>query len=141
MAIYDKAKWHFEGDFPKSLPVTQGYVHIGFYLGWIVDQGLAGSLLTEDFAVEVEQYRTRKITGPRLLQITDGVLDDQMLSEEGDRFTAAYYARDEEGYVADYLAAFPQAETLYHVEDSAENFAAIEGKLSQRYDEWKKMKK
>jgi hypothetical protein len=56
MAVYDKAKWHVEGDFPKDLPTYQGYVHIGFYLGWAVERGFAGELLTDDFADEVERF-------------------------------------------------------------------------------------
>ena len=137
MAVYDKAKWHFEGDFPKSLPISQGFVHIGFFLGWIIDRNLEGPLLTDDFADEVAQYRARKITGPRLLQITDGVLDDQMLSEEGDRFTADYYEDHDGGYFADYPATFPKAETIYHVEDSVDNFEKIRKKLDARYAAWK----
>src|SRR5436190_13495102 len=98
MAVYDKAKWHFEGDFPKGLPIYQSYVHIGFYLGWAIDCDLVGELLTDDFAEEVAQFRSGKITGPRLLQITDGVLDDQMLSDEGNRFTADYYGDPDDDF-------------------------------------------
>jgi hypothetical protein len=137
MAIYDKAKWHFDGDFPKDLPTTQGYVHIGFYLGWVIDRGLAGSLLLEDFAEEVAQYCAHVITSTRLLQITDGVLDHQMLSEEGARFTADYYSDPDRGYLADYLATFPRQKSLYHVEDSPENFEMIKQLLDVRYQAWK----
>ena len=35
--IYDNAKSHFLGNFPDSLPIEQAYVHIGMYLGWIID--------------------------------------------------------------------------------------------------------
>jgi hypothetical protein len=38
--VYDKAKWHFDGDFPKELDDFQGYVHTGMFLGWLVDNGL-----------------------------------------------------------------------------------------------------
>ena len=137
MAVYDKAKWHFEGDFPKSLPIEQAYVHIGFYLGWAIERGFAGSLLVEDFAEELAQFRARKITGPRFLQITDGVLDDQMLSEEGDHFTAAYYEDSDDGYFFDYPAMFPEAQSIYHVEDTFENFTKIKKMLDMRYEAWK----
>jgi hypothetical protein len=122
------------GIFPKELPIYQGYVHIGFYLGWAVERGFAGSLLIEDFAQELEQLRTGKITGPRLLEITDGVLDDQMLSDAGNRFTADYYESD---YVADYADVFSSEETLYHVQDTPTNFAKIRGKLDARLEEWR----
>ena len=134
MTVYDKAKWHFEGDFPKGLPATQAYVHIGLYLGWAIERGFAGELLVEDFSDELEQFRTRKITAPRLLQITDGVLDDQMLSEEGNRFTAECYDDD---YLAIYEAAFPRLESLYHVADTWENFEKLKVRLNVRFDAWK----
>ena len=38
--IYDNAKSHFLGNFPDSLPIEQAYVHIGMYLGWIIDLDL-----------------------------------------------------------------------------------------------------
>jgi hypothetical protein len=137
MAVYDKAKWHFEGDFPKGLPIYQGYVHIGFYLGWAIEHGFAGELLTQDFTAEVEQFRCGKISGPRLLQITDGVLDDQMLSEEGNRFTADYYEDRDGGYNSDLPAVFPREESIYHVQDTAENYAKIKTKLDARFDAWR----
>ena len=36
--VYDKAKWHFGGEFPKELNNFQGYVHTGFYLTWIIEK-------------------------------------------------------------------------------------------------------
>jgi hypothetical protein len=138
MSVYDKAKLHFEGDYPKDLPITHAYVHIGFFLGWAIERGLAGTLLTEDFADELGQFRARKITAPRLLQITDGVLDDQMLSEEGNHFAADCYDDD---YLAIYEAAFPRLKTLYHVDDTWENFEKLKSRLDRRYDVWKAGKK
>jgi hypothetical protein len=134
MAVYDKAKWHFEGDFPKDLPIKQAYVHIGFYLAWAIDHGFEGSLLTEDFGDELAQYRAGKISGPRLLEITDGVLDDQMLSEEGNQFTDECYDDD---YLAYYSVTFPKLKTIYHVEDTPENYTKIKKKLDACYSTWK----
>src|SRR5262245_8270187 len=31
--VYDKAKWHFGGDFPEELDEFQGYIHTGMFLG------------------------------------------------------------------------------------------------------------
>ena len=38
--VYDLAKNHFLGDFPSSLPIEKAYLHIGMYMGWIIDNGL-----------------------------------------------------------------------------------------------------
>ncbi len=138
MAVYDKAKWHFGGDFPKDLPPYQGYVHIGLFLGWALDRGLEGALIRRDFADELSSYRAGKITATRLLQITDGVLDDQLLSEEGNRFAESYY---EASYLSEYCDLFPDAATCYHVQDTVDNARIVKVALDSRYEAWKKEKK
>ena len=138
MAVYDKAKWHFEGEFPQDLPPYQGYVHIGLFLGWALDHGFEGSLIRDDFSEELASYRAGKITAPRLLQITDGVLDDQLLSEEGNGFAESYY---ESSYLADYCNWFPGAKTCYHVQDTADSARIVKRALDARYEAWKREKK
>src|ERR1700754_3717545 len=32
LEVFDKAKWHFGGDFPEDLDAFQGYVHTGMFL-------------------------------------------------------------------------------------------------------------
>ncbi|MGP6149634.1 hypothetical protein LZP85_08860 [Priestia flexa] len=44
--VYDKAKWHYEGDFPEDLDEDQGFVHTGMYLGWVIDDN---NLYSEEF--------------------------------------------------------------------------------------------
>ena len=36
--VYDKAKYHYSGDYPPDLPDEQAFVHTGFYLAWIIDR-------------------------------------------------------------------------------------------------------
>ena len=33
LVVFDKAKWHFQGDFPQDLDIFQAYVPTGFYIG------------------------------------------------------------------------------------------------------------
>jgi hypothetical protein len=134
MAVYDKAKWHFEGDFPKQLSSYQAFVHIGLFLGWVLDRSLEGELLRQDFRDEVSDYRAGRISATRLLQITDGVLDDQMLSLEASRFAEEYY---DAHYLCDYARLFPNHETTYHVPDTVGNARMVSELLDVRYDEWK----
>jgi hypothetical protein len=35
--VYDKAKCHYDGEFPQGLPHEQGFVHTGMFLGWVID--------------------------------------------------------------------------------------------------------
>ena len=34
--VYDKAEYHYDGEFPADLPIEQAFVHTGMFLGWIV---------------------------------------------------------------------------------------------------------
>ena len=38
--VFDKAKWHYEGNFPGDLDERQAFVHTGMFLGWIIDKDL-----------------------------------------------------------------------------------------------------
>lgn len=38
--ICDKAKYHYEGDFPKDLPIEQVFVHTEMFLGWVIENNL-----------------------------------------------------------------------------------------------------
>jgi hypothetical protein len=31
LQVYDKAKWHYDGDFPNELDVSHGFVHTGIF--------------------------------------------------------------------------------------------------------------
>ena len=138
MPIFDKAKWHTEGKFPVGLAPEQGSVHIGFFLGWVVERGMESDLMKEDFADDLAQFRTGKISAPRLLRITGGVLDDQLLDEEAVAFASDYY---EASYVDDYLRAFPEVESAYHVSDTPESFVRARAFLDRAYSSWKESKK
>ena len=50
--IYDNAKSHFLGNFPDSLPIEQAYVHIGMYLGWIIDSDLYSEYFEDEASID-----------------------------------------------------------------------------------------
>ena len=54
--VYDKAKWHFRGEFPDELDIFQGYVHTGFYLTWIIENGLFDTNGDDYLNSEVSKY-------------------------------------------------------------------------------------
>jgi hypothetical protein len=82
--VYDKAKYHFDGNFPADLEPEQGFVHTGMFLGWIVDHDLYDN---EWFGPEMRSYldafKNRELTGPKLFEACDGVLLNDMLTPEG----------------------------------------------------------
>ena len=139
--VYDKAKWHFSGDFPKELDNFQGYVHIGFYLTWIIEKEFFKFENNELLIKEIEKVKSREISGAKFFQENlDGVLLDEDLTEKGNKFTLEYYEKGK--FLEDYSEIlgkdFP---TLYHIEDSWKNYDELKPILDKRFRNWEKSKK
>lgn len=133
---YDKAKWHYGGKWPEGLPESQAYVHTGLYLGWLVDRGLVSEVFEREFRKPLMAFSARQLTGPKLYEECDGVLSDDLLSTEGNEFTAAYFETDDGGYIDDYVGLFPDAPSAYHVSDTWDNYERVRVQLDRRFDAW-----
>ena len=134
--IYDKAKYHYEGDFPEGLPQSQAYVHIGMFLGWLSNEDLMNDEITADFSLEIDQFKRRQITCPVMLRQLGGVLASDMLTEMGNSFAQDYY--ESGSYFEDYIDVLSsQLESIYQVEDTWENFERISEAIGERYVRWK----
>ena len=72
--IYDNAKTHFLGNFPESLPIEQAYVHIGMYLGWIIERDLYSEFFEEEAEIQIFRFKRREISCTILSEIWDGYL-------------------------------------------------------------------
>jgi hypothetical protein len=134
---YDDASWHYGGDYPKGLPPENGATHIGMFLAWIIEHGLEGELQREEAAKELAAVRKRKMTGAQfLLAVCDEKLTDDDLSDEGNRFTAAYFAKK---YIDDYSRVFgDEVESLYELADTWANYDRLRPLIDQRYEAFKK---
>ena len=136
--VYDKAKWHYEGDYPRGLSQVQAFVHTGMFLGWVIDNGLYSEEFGEDCEEDIEAFRQRSMTGPEVYRRCDGVLADDMLSTTGNRFVRFYFDFKKGAYLRDYkelLAA--RLPSLYHVLDTWENYDRLKARIDQRFQEWK----
>ena len=136
--IYDNAKNHFMGNFPESLPIEQAYLHIGMYLGWVIEKELFSDFFEDEASTEIYRFKRREL-GPTILsEIWDGYLGYELFNEEGNLFTYYYYGggiykKDYETILADDLPS------IYHVKDDWDNFLKIQEKINARYNEWKKI--
>src|SRR5215471_67805 len=120
--VYDKAKYHYGTDCPTSLPEEKSFVLTGMYYGWLVEHGM----IKPEFDPETETFMSRKMTGPKLYEAGDGVLIDQMLTDEGNRFTKDYFEFEHGKYLADYQELLARGlPTPYHVADTWENYDLI----------------
>lgn len=137
--VFDKAKWHYEGEYPADLAVDQAFVHTGLYLGWIIDVGLYSEEFAEDFVKEIKRFKARKLTGPGVYRAADGVFTDDMLNEDGLEFTEAYFDFETGKYLKDYekllSAALP---SMYHVPDSWESYDLLKPQIDKRYSAWRR---
>jgi len=135
--IYDKAKFHLEGNFPAELERIQAFIHTGFYLGWLCKRSLTSGEFNEDFEPEIAEFRDGTLTAPNLYRISGGVLADDMLDKLGNEFTEVYFDLSHGQFLRDYQEVFgPGLRTMYHVRDTWENFSSIEKRLDMRFNEW-----
>jgi len=137
---YDDASWHHGGDFPANLPPEAAATHTGMFVAWAFLSGLAGEIHIHDFPDDVPSLESRTITpGKFFLSSCDGKFTDEDLNDQGNAFAAAYFNFDNGRYLGDYESTLGQeSPSLYHIEDSWENFDRLRPVLDQRFSEWKR---
>ena len=134
---FDDWKLHVNGIFPKDQPPEQGYVHIGLFLAWLLEQDLVDPewLAASGAKRTAEAVKERRETACALRDMTDGRLASDMLSAEGAAFTGAYYP-PEYGYARDYRRVFGRRADRYGVGDEWLSFDRLAPVLDRRYREW-----
>jgi hypothetical protein len=137
-SIYDNAKSHFLGNFPPSLPIEQAYVHIGMYLGWIIETELYSEYFEDEASNQIFRFKRREISCTILSEIWDGYLGHELFNRQGNMFTYYYYGgglfrNDYETLLGNSLPSF------YHVNDSWENYQIIKTRIDMRLEDWRKL--
>lgn len=135
--VYDKAKYHYQGEFPNDISSDQAFVHTGMFLGWIIDNNLFSDEFEEDTQIEINNFKQRSISGTQIYMLCDGVLADDMLNDEGNKFAKFYFDFETGQYLKDYEETFQNIATLYHVNDNWENYLKIKEVIDRRYKEYK----
>lgn len=137
---YDHISFHTDADWPAGLPASHAAHHMGFYYAWAVAQGLhsAAAAQLPDF----EALAEGTISGARfVLAQLKGGLDETCFNDAGNRFTAFYYADEEEGYgrfMEDYVNTLntPALPSFYHTTDSAANQARLNRVFDAAWAQW-----
>lgn len=135
--FYDNIKQHYEDIYPYDVSVKQAYVHTGMYLGWAIEKELISKEFEGKNHSEIHKFRQKEITGAEIYRNLDGIFADSILNEEGNLFTTYYYVGDRSLYLQDYKDTFQEAETIYHVENSCENYMKLKEVVDKRFWEWK----
>ncbi|MEC0207408.1 hypothetical protein P4H70_00470 [Paenibacillus ehimensis] len=142
--VFDKAKWHYEGDFPQQLDVFQAYVPTGMFVAWVIKNDLSSKRSRKEDAPAIELVKRDEMTGAQFFRENwDGVLTSKELSDEADAFAREYLNIHNDVYTATDFAEILAAglPTIYHVEDTIENYRIIEPVISERYRVWKQHKR
>ena len=136
--VYDNAKEHFLGNFPASLPIEQAYVHIGIYLGWIIEKELYSPYFEDEASSQIFRFKRRDISCTILSEIWDGYLGDKLFNKPGNMFTYYYYGGGI--YRADYdKILVNKLPSRYHVTDSWENYEKMKAQIDMRFQDWKNL--
>ncbi|MGC4117394.1 MAG: hypothetical protein QM765_23105 [Myxococcales bacterium] len=137
--VFDKAKYHYEGDFPRHLHKSQASVHTGMYWGWIVDRALVSRVFEREAAECLRDFRERRITGAQCYDLLGGVLASDMLKPEGRAFSRWYYELETGQYIWDYQKLLAgDLPSVYHVADTWKNYAMLSKVISRRYLRWRR---
>jgi hypothetical protein len=133
----DRADWHYGGNYPSGLPQENGGTHIGIYLAWIIQRQLGSKTLEKYAGVMFQRVLHRQATGRDLLfSELDEKFFPELLTKEARAFTRDYYETNE--YVNDYDRVLGGTlETLYHVDDTWENYDKMAPILDERLRTWR----
>lgn len=137
--VFDKAKWHLDGEYPSDLPPYQAYVPSGFFVTWLIDRGMLNPDECRSNAEGIAQVQARELSGARFYQLHwDGVLSSASLVSEADAFARIYLNVRHDIYTAiDYMRILASGlPTIYHVKDTWDNYARIEPVIDERFRRW-----
>ena len=136
--VFDKAKWHFNNDFPNNLSDFHAYIHTGFFIGWLIKNKLISEDLELESKTGVEAFLKGEITGSHFYKdYLDGVFSSNDVSDVGLKFVENYFNFENGSYLRDYehtLAA--NLPTIYNVKDTEEGFKKISDVITRRFEEF-----
>ena len=134
---YDRMDWHYGSeDFPEGLNNDNAGTHIGMFISWIIERDLIGELHLQESLESISKLKLRKMTGTEFLKLEcDEKLWDEDLNDIGNAFAKYYYESDiyYEDYgsiLSDYLPS------IFHVNDSWENYDKLAVKLDEQFQHW-----
>jgi hypothetical protein len=137
--IYDQAQQHLGTGFPESLPMEQAYVHIGMYLGWIIESGFYSEYFSEEASTEIFRFKRKEISCTILSEVWNGYLAFEFFDKTGNNFSLFYYTSGL--YRKDYEEILGRdLPTIYHVEDTWPNYDKLKMRINARYEEWQTLK-
>ena len=108
------------------------------FICWLIDNDLLDDEFFTDSLEDIKKVKNRVLTGAQFYEIwMDGVFAIEEVSVIGNRFALNYFDFDTGKYVSDYENTLAkQLPTLFHVQDSWENYEKIKKVIDIRFTEW-----
>lgn len=132
--VYDDAAYHLGAPafLTKRLDPSNAGTHIGMYLAWIIAKRRESFSLRQRAPVQVEDVRSRQITGRNLLFAhCGGRLAGDALDKEGAAFTSYYY---ESYFLRDFHDVLvTNADGTYTVPDTWANYDRLAVVIDDRF--------
>lgn len=135
--LYDKANDHLDKEEFMDLSILHAHTHIGMFLGWIVQNDLMSEDFEDEAGLQIRHFLQQTISCCLFSELWDGTISDEMLNEDANKFTTAYYTTGK--YIEDYRKIFPKHECMYLVEDTWQNYEKVTKIVDMRFLEWKNM--
>jgi hypothetical protein len=135
----DRIDWHSGADnFPIDLAPEAGGTHIGMFITWVINNNLESDLHKTESIESIGKVKAREMTGTDfLIKECDEKFWEDDLSAEGLEFAKNYYVSN--SYYGDYEAALVTTEpTLYHVQDTWENYDKLSMYIDSAFRKWRK---
>jgi hypothetical protein len=99
---------------------------------------LYSGFFEDEASTEIYRFKRRELGCIILAEIWDGSLSFDLFNRQGNMFTSYYYSGGL--FRNDYLDTLvTDKPSIYHVEDTWENYEKINSRVSMRFDDWKKM--
>lgn len=133
--IIDDAKEHFRRGFSVMLPMENAFMHIGVFLGWVIERELYSELFADEGDTQIFRFLNQNLSCVLLGTVWDGCVSYEQLNEEGQEFARDYYEAGQ--YLIDYKETLAKdKKSLFQVKDNRMSYERMRDVLDQRFAEW-----
>jgi hypothetical protein len=140
-SIFDKAKYHYGGDFPSDIGVFQAYVPTGLFVCWLINNIFFDKDMKQEFNSEITLLKERNISPSTFYHdYLDGVFSSEGFTMEAINFANFYFDFEQGTYLNDYAKTLDpndKLQTLYHIADTWENYDKLKLIIDTRFNQWK----
>ncbi len=133
---YDKSKWHDEAVAQFGLPEEHASHHIVFFFRWCIEHDFLIGWLRTEWPDDYTAVREGRLNALAYFEKLDRCLIDDMLSDEGNAFAAAYYEHGR--YIEDLTGTLKGSlPSEYHIPFNDDTYGRLKQLIDGRYAAWK----